>query len=264
MRRTIAKYSDVYRHFLATCFAEATSYRLHFFLLIFMDIVFYCTTLGSVDFIFNHVDMIGPWGRNEFLFFVTFMLAIDQLHMTLVSEGFWQFSFEIRTGALDFILLKPIGTMFPIFFRHIRPASMLLAPVAWGLLIYFGRKIELSLFAWVALPFFLLSSFALIVAIEVLVAMSMFWIIESFGINFLRMQLQNIARWPDFIFRYGARKFFTIFLPVLLAGNIPVKIMFGDIHPLNFGFVVLALIVIGLVTKFFWHRGLRSYESASS
>lgn len=264
MYRSIKKYARVYYQFLATCFSEATSYRLHFFLLILMDLLFYISTLGSVHFIFDHVDMIGPWQRDQFMFFLSFMLAIDQLHMTLVSESFWQFSYQIRTGALDFVLLKPVVSTFSVFFRHIRPASILLAPVAWGLVIYYGQRVDLSVWSWLVMPMLLVLGFALILSIEVLLSMSMFWVVESFGINFLRLQLQNIARWPDFIFRFMARKLFTVFIPVLLVGNIPVKVMLGGLSPLYLIEMVVAICILSVLIRILWRKGLRSYESASS
>ena len=85
----IKKYTSVYREYINHAFAEALSYRAHFVLLIIMDLLFYASLIFSVDFIFDHIDHLGPWERSEFLFFISFMLAIDHIHMTLVSESFW-------------------------------------------------------------------------------------------------------------------------------------------------------------------------------
>ena len=86
--RTLRKYAWIYLEFLRTAFAAAVGFRLHFFLLVIMDVVFYATSLMTVDFLYDHVMHIGDWPRAQFLFFVSFMLAVDQLHMTFVSENF--------------------------------------------------------------------------------------------------------------------------------------------------------------------------------
>lgn len=257
-------YLAVYKEFLSNAFAEATSYRLHFVLLIIMDQLFYFSILGSVDFIFDHVPQIGGWDRRQFLFFASFMLAIDHLHMTFISESFWNFSFDIRTGRLDFTLLRPLNTLFTVFGRHIRPATMLNGLLPWGILIYFGRQLDFGLWQWLTVPVLVLLGLVLLTSIEILISMLMFWTVESFGINFLRMQLQNISRWPDFIYRNYPRRIFSYMLPVLLVGSAPVHFLFDrDAWP-GLLWMLLALVLTWLLIAWIWKRALTSYESASS
>ncbi len=261
---TLRRYLAVYRMFVSNCFAAASSYRLHFVLLIVMDQLFYGSLLGSVDFIFDHVARIGAWDRAHFMFFIAFMLAVDHLHMTFVSESFWDFSFDLRTGRLDFILLRPLNTLFSIFARLIRPATMINFFIPWGFLIYFGRVVELSLLSWLFLFPLVVLALLLLTAIEICFSMLMFWTIEAYGINFLRMQLQQIARWPEFIYQGFARRFFTLMIPVLLVGSAPVHFLFDPRQWLGLVWMLLALLVVSGLIAFFWRWGLRSYESASS
>lgn len=258
-------YWGVYREFFANAFAEASSYRLHFVLLIIMDQMFYFSSLGSVSFIFDHVPKIGPWGRDEFMFFTAFMLAVDHLHMTFVSESFWNFSFDLRTGRLDFILLRPLNTLFSIFFRYIRPATLINFVTPWGFLIYFGRAVELSALQWIMVPPLVVFSLIFLSSLEILICMLMFWTVEAFGINFLRMQLQNISRWPEFIYHGIARRFFTVVIPVLLVGSTPVKAILAPQEEWP-GLILMlcGLLLIWLGIRLVWRLGLRSYESASS
>lgn len=264
LQKIISHYSGVYREFLSCCFAEAMSFRIHFVLLIIMDLFFYASAILTVDYIYMHVEKIGVWNRDQFLFFITFMLALDHLHMTFISESFWRLSFDIRTGALDFILFKPINTIFNIFFRHIRPASMCNLVVTWSLLIYFGRINGLSTLDWIVLPFLILLGLTLLVSMEILISTSMFWLIESFGINFLRMQFQHLARWPDFVYQLFSRRILTFFIPILLVGNAPVRFLFDYRDYELLLFLILALVIIWTITAKFWQLGLRAYESASS
>jgi len=265
MVRWLVRYLGVYREFLANAFAEASSYRLHFVLLIIMDQLFYLSSLGSVSFIFDHVEAIGPWGRNEFMFFTAFMLAVDHLHMTFISESFWNFSFDLRTGRLDFVLLRPLNTLFSIFFRYIRPATMINFVTPWAFLIHFGSAVELGVWQWVSVPFLVVFSLIFLVSVEILISMLMFWTVEAFGINFLRMQLQNISRWPDFVYRGVARRFFTLVVPVLLVGSTPVKALLDPAEQAaGLGWMLLMLLVLWAAIRLVWRLGLKSYESASS
>ena len=258
------QYWNVYKEFLKTCFAEASTYRLHFALLIIMDNVFYLTSLSAVSFIFDHVDTIGPWSKSEFMFFISFMLVVDYFHMTFVSENFWMFSYNLRMGMLDFILIKPLGAMFTIFFRHIRPSTLFNFWVPLGCITYFGNQLGLGWSDWVLLPFLIIMALVLLTSLEILISMSMFWVIEAVGINFLRMQLQQLSRWPDFVYKYYAKKFFTIILPILLVGSGPVTFFLDRNQWPMLVAMFAAILVSWLFIRYFWQLGLRHYESASS
>ncbi len=259
----IRHYLSVYRGFLACGFATGLSFRVNFVLMILMDLFFYASSLFATSFIFDQVDRIGEWNKDQFLFFVSFMLAVDHLHMTFISEGFWGFSFDLRVGKLDFFLLKPIGTLFTVFFQNIRPSTLCNLPVPWILMIHYGNQAGLGGWDWVFLLPLILLALTLLVALEIVIAMAMFWTVESWGLNFLRMQLQQVSRWPSFIYGTWVRRLFTFFFPVLLIGSAPVSFLLdGKVMPL-IG-MLLAIPLTCLVIRFLWGLGLKSYESASS
>ena len=81
-------YLKVYKKFFETSLAEASSFRTSFILIMFMDLIFYFTTLSSVSFIYDHVSTIGPWSKNQLMFFIAFMLTMDHLHMTSLVKTF--------------------------------------------------------------------------------------------------------------------------------------------------------------------------------
>ncbi len=259
----VRHYFSVYRGFVSCGFATGLSFRVNFVLLIIMDLFFYASSLYATSFIFDQVDHIGSWNRSQFLFFVSFMLAVDQLHMTFIAEAFWGFSFDLRTGKLDFFLLKPIGALFTVFFQSIRPSTLCNLPVPWILMIHYGREAGLGVGDWAALPFLVIFSLALMVALEIVIAMAMFWTVESWGVNFLRMQVQQVARWPEFVYTTWVKRLFTFVFPILLIGSAPVRFLLdGEVWPL-IG-LLAALPLTCLVIRWLWGKGLKSYESASS
>lgn len=256
---------QIYTEFVKNCFAEAMSYRLHFVLLVIMDLLFYVSVMGTVEFLFLHLDTIGPWNRSDFMFFMAFMLAVQHLHMTFISENFWNFSYDLRMGQLDYILLKPANSLFVVFFRTIRPGTLLNGFFPWAYLVYFGQQIGLVWWQWLILPLLVLAGLTLMTSIEILLSMSMFYTVESMGVNFLRMQLQQVSRWPDVVYQGTARYLFGFALPVLLIGSAPVHFL---MDPVGQGYRLIHFAVaLGLswvLIAWLWRRGLRAYESASS
>lgn len=262
--RTLKQHAGIYSLFVKNCFAEAMSYRLHFVLLVVMDILFYLSVIGTVEFLFLHLDQIGSWNRTDFLFFMAFMLAVQHLHMTFVSENFWRFAEDVRMGQLDFILLKPANSLFVSFFRTIRPGTLLNGFFPWGYLIYFGLQLQLAWWQWLILPVLVLFGLTLMVAVEILMSLSMFYTVESMGVNFLRMQLQQVSRWPDLVYQTAARRLFTFLIPVLLIGSAPVHFLKDPSQWQGLVKMLVAIIVCSLLIAWGWRRGLRAYESASS
>lgn len=257
-------YLGLYRNYIAVCAAQALSFRTHFFLLVIVDLFFYASSFGVVAFLFEHVDMIGPWNRNEFLFFVSFFLAIDQLHMSMFAMSFWEFSADLRLGRLDFWLLKPAHVLFILFFRNVRFSNFFLTPVVWGALVYFGWKLSFGMEQWILLPLLILLGITLLVSIEILLSAAMFWTIESIGINFLRMQIQSVGRWPDFIYQYLFQKFFTLFVPILLVTSAPTHYLLRSDGGLLLLSMTAAIAICWVLNRYVWREGLKRYESASS
>ncbi|WP_372652151.1 ABC transporter permease [Halobacteriovorax sp.] len=255
---------SVYRMFVSTSFSQSMSFRLNFFLLILMDIFFYFSSLMTVSFIFDHVQTIGPWNKDQLMFFISFMLCIDHLHMTLISESFWVLSRDIKSGNMDFTILKPISSIFTCFFRHIRTSSICNTIVVWACLIYFGRKVDLDLLSWISLPFLVVLSFTLLAILEFIISTSMFWMTEGMGINFLRMQFQNLSRWPNFIYSSLSRKVFTLVIPILLIGSAPVHFIFDHSAWHYLIYLVIAIVLSFGFLQIIWKRAINQYESASS
>lgn len=257
-------YWSVYKEFFQTSISEAMSFRVNFVLILIMDLFFYATTFLSVIFIYDHIELIGPWNRDQLLFFIAFMLTIDHLHMVFLSESFWQFPEDIRMGMLDYILLKPVSSIFIVFFRHVRAASFLNFITTWGALIYLGTRVNLGLYDWIALPFLVFLSFVLLAIIEFIISTAMFWVIEGWGINFLRMQMQKLGQWPNFIYNRTAKRLMTFALPILLIGSAPVHFLYDASMWHMLVYMVVAVLVFGLLLNKIWSVALNRYESASS
>lgn len=264
MSEKLKHYWSVYKKFVTTSVSVETSFRTSFILLIFMDMFFFFSSVGSVNFIYDHVVNIGPWGKNELLFFLTFMLMIDNLHMMIFSQSFWEFSHNLKTGALDYIILKPMNTIFSVFFRHFRASSLFNTPLFMGFLIYYGIQINLGVLDWALLPIFVVLGLSLLVVIEFILSTSMFWLTDGIGINFLRMQMQQLGRWPNFIYQGFIRKILTAFIPILLVGSAPVHFMIDKGSWQLLMTMVVAIFVLTFVLLAIWKVGLRRYDSASS
>ena len=256
------KYLLIYKEFFKTSFSEALSFRLNFILQLFMETCYMGFVFFNSIFIFHHVDLIGLWNKEEFLFFISFVLLLEEVHYLLVAKNYFWFSGNILTGNFDFILLKPISSLFITFFNRLMIPCFLTVLISLCLLIYFSLQLDLSLAVWLSLPFCFFLSLALLCGVEITISLLNFFTIEGEGVNQIRLQTQQISYWPDFIYQKQLRFFL---MPFLAIASIPVRWILDT----SYWSWLLIMVVATFTLWFFiiawlWPKGLTFYESASS
>ncbi|MBC6415775.1 MAG: ABC-2 family transporter protein [Bdellovibrionales bacterium] len=256
------QYLQIYKEFFLISLAEELSFRLNFLLQSLMNISFLGVYFLSSFFIFDHVSLIGLWTKEQFLFFLSFALVIDQIHYLLFSFNFWVFSENIRTGYFDFILLKPVSSFFIVFFKEVAITGILTVILTLPILIHFGLKLELSFWIWLSLPVCLFFALALLLGLEVIISLLNFLTVEGMGVNQMRLQIQQLTRWPDFIYKKNIKWFL---FPFLAITSIPVHSMLDRSYWFYFiGMMLGVFILWTLILFWLWPKGTRYYESASS
>lgn len=261
---SIKQYLSVYRNFVSCSLSEELSFRMNFAMILFVDVFFTLSTLGSAYVLFEHIETLGPWNRDQLLLFLSFMLIVDDFQGLVLSSNFWMLSMDLKAGNLDFTFLKPIKSLFPMFFRYLRPSSIASLIVDGALVIYFGQKVGLSLFQFSLIIPLLIAAITLRFLIEMVIALFMFWTTEGVGINFIRLQLQSLSRWPDFIYRGIARRALTTILPILLIGSAPMHFLFDFNQYQGLAALLILIIVFAFILRLMWSQARRRYESASS
>ena len=261
MMKSLYKYLSLYKEFFKTSLSGELSFRANFTLQSLMNVSFIGVYFFTSVFIFDHIEHIGLWNKKEFLFFLSFVFAMDQTHYLLFSFNFWTFSGDIRLGELDFHLLKPFPSLFIVLLKHLAIPGFFTVLLTYSMVIYFGLQLDLSFWTWLSLPFCLLLSLFLLLGIEVLISLFNFVTVEGMGVNQARLQLQHFCRWPDFIYKNPARLWF---FPFLAITSIPVRWIL-DMSYWNWLLCMFfGVLLLWSVVLFVWPKALRLYESPSS
>jgi ABC-2 type transport system permease protein len=263
----IRKYARVYRGFVTTCLSEQMSFRLNFASLLLLEVLFFAMAIGGIFVLFEHIERIGDWTRPEFLFFTALAFYVDILFMTLFAANFWEFSADLRMGNLDFVLTKPVSSLFMVFCRRISVGGLVTSTWGLGAVIDFGAQLPE---AWTAerigvFVVFMVAAMALKVGLEILVGTLMFVTVEGEAINLLRLNLQVIQKQPDFVYGPWFRAAFSFVYPLLLVTSIPGHVMVDERWPAYAtAFFFVSIAYVWMMVRLAWRRGLRRYESASS
>lgn len=250
--------------------AREMAFRGNFLVKVSVEVIWLGVLLAFYRTVFARTSVIASWTESEYLFFVGCFFALNGLIETLFLENCNEFAELVRTGDLDFLLLKPIDEQFLITLRRID----------WGCApnVLMGAGVmALSLFQmhWHFDPIRLVSFLVLFVC-GTLIAYSFMLILTSFSVWLVRNQtlmemwwlFSSLARYPKEIFlntwAEPIGRFFTYILPILLVSNVPAHTMVKAIEPGLVAFTLVATLVSVWASRRFFRRALRSYRSASS
>ena len=193
------------------------------------------------------------------------------------------FSELIRTGNLDFALVKPIDTQFLISFQRMEWSS--LSNFVLGLVLLIVSLVHLSTrsdpvpwklepIMFVLYPFYLLCGTAILYSVMISLAATSIWLGRNQSLYNFWFYITNFSRYPMEIYQnswgWALWGIFTFVIPVLVVVNVPARLLAQPLNPRQpwewwlTGFAVLATVISVLLSRRLFQRALLSYRSASS
>lgn len=250
--------------------AREMSFRGNFLVKVSVEALWLFILLAFYRTIFARTSMVAGWTEPQYMFFVGCFFALSGLIETLFLENCNEFAELVRTGDLDFLLLKPIDEQFLISCRRVDWSTG--ANVLMGAAV---MLVSLGQMHWTFNPFVVLIFLAMF-ACGTAIAYSFMLMLTSISVWMVRNQsllemwwlFSSLARYPKEIFRATWAEpmglFFTFILPILLVVNVPANVMVRLVDPPMIGFTLLATAASLWASRRFFYPALRSYRSASS
>jgi ABC-2 type transport system permease protein len=270
MIATFSKYSRLLGSLAKYTLAREMAFRGNFLVKVSVEVIWLGILIAFYETVFARTNTIAEWPKTEYLFFVGCFFALNGMIETLFLENCNEFGELVRTGDLDFLLLKPIDEQFIITCRKIDWAT---APnVIMGAILCVISLVQMH---WVFDPL-RIALFFLMFACGVLLAYCFMLVLTSFSVWLVRNQslmemwwlFSSLARYPREIFSktWAAPigQFFTYVIPILLVANVPARVMVKALEPGLVVFTFVATIVVFALSRMFFRKALRSYRSASS
>ena len=117
-----SNYWKVFLTFARNSLVRDMTFRTNFIIQCVSSIGWTLMNVGFYLIVFQYTDSIGEgsgWDRDKFFLFIATTWFINSIVQAFFMPNAQEFSELIRTGGLDFALLKPIDTQFLISFRRI-------------------------------------------------------------------------------------------------------------------------------------------------
>lgn len=269
-------YLRVFLTFLRNSLIRDMSFRSNFIIECISSVAWVLMSLGFYVLIFQHSPMIGEgtgWGKYEFFAFLATTLFVNSLVQAFFMPNADEFSELIRTGALDFALLKPIDTQFLISLHKVSWASLANFFFAMGLLVYslFQLGYVPTALQFLLYPIYLFFGVLILYSLMIAMAAMSVWMGRNQNLYNFWFYITNFSRYPMEIYngRFGTplRRTFTFLIPILIVVNVPAQLLVRPLQQQQWWLVFFGLVAtVGslLASRLVFSRALLSYRSASS
>tara|TARA_B100002052_G_C15882797_1_gene600182 strand:- start:3396 stop:4154 length:759 start_codon:yes stop_codon:yes gene_type:complete len=244
-------------------------YKTNFIGSLFVDGIFYITWYYFFEVIYSKTKMLGDFDREAILVFLIATFFVDTLFMMLF-DGAGYLKEHIRTGSLDFILLRPVNSQFLISFRYIRSYTIISFIILLVILVNVLQLFHPNSLSIINLLLFFISlmlGVTIWYCIEFIMSCLTFYFRDFRTGGWLAHEIMKFSMRPDSIYTGLVRKILFTILPMALVASVPSRILLYGINTNNFKYLITQIIVVILLfilTRVFWNNGMKKYESAQS
>jgi ABC-2 type transport system permease protein len=245
------------------------AFRVNFLVKIFVEVLWLSILLLFYDTVFEKTPNVASWTRAEYFFFVGTYFTLGGLIETFFLENCNQFADLVRSGDLDFFLLKPIDEQFLISCRSIDWSCAPNALMGMGVMGY-----ALSVLGWPGLDrmvlfiALLICGCALAYGFLLSLTAASVWFMRNQSLMEMWWLFGTLMRYPREIFEGPMAsvvgKFFTYAIPIMLVTNVPAQTMVKAIDPYLVAYTFAATVIVLAVSRWVFRRALMRYRSASS
>jgi len=249
-------------------FQHETAYFAENWTNLFSTVFYTAAMLLFINVLYSNVKTFAGYTFNEMMF----LSFVGQMGF-YISWGIFDqnddlLMDDIQKGTLDFVLIKPVPSLFFVSFRRIALVSTLRDGVPT--LVVLG-----SLVQWSALPFgFTNTIFGTLIficglvlwhCIRFLLIFPAFWLGNAKGIYSVSYKLTETNNLPLQGYGNGFRIFFSVVVPILFLSAISGSVMLGKSDGGTMLFYAFFVTTIFLaILNLAWKSALKNYTSASS
>ncbi|MGL4461867.1 MAG: ABC transporter permease [Planctomycetia bacterium] len=264
------RYPRLWGAFARYCLVREMTFRWNFLARCVSSVMWLGLILLYFHLIFRNTKTIGSWTEDEYLVFMGTSFLLNAILDVFFLGNCTNLSELIRTGNLDFALLKPIDEQFLLSCQRMDWATTPDLFVGAGLVVYGCWKTGVEVTPGMVAGYLVLlgSGVAVMYSLLLMMASSSVWIIRNQGLYELWFYVTLFARYPADVYDRGAagtaiRTVLTFILPVMLAVTAPAEwwvrtTTWHSAYLVGFGVVAL------LLSRWFFFHALRAYRSASS
>lgn len=260
------RYWRIFREFFRTCLVEELEYRSEFVGNLLSSLFGIGIAILTIHIFFYQTNELGGWVYEDVLLLLGVFNTLQGFIDFALRPNMSRLLQHIRKGTFDYVLTKPVDSMFYVSFRHLvfwRLIDVLLG-IALVLYALVQKQYIPSMADVLIFCITICSSLVIIYSLWMLLMTTAFWVIRMDDLSFVFNSFFETTRFPIGMYRGWLRIVLTYVLPAAFITSTPALALLGkwDITA-----AAASILVAGLflwLSRRFWRYALRSYTSASS
>ena len=243
---------------------EEMQYRSNFVASVLGTLFWLAMALLTLALFFRHTDRLGGWDYWEVVVLLGVFNALSGIIDTTLRPGIGRLAEDVRSGALDLILTRPVEPQFYVTFRRLdiwRLADVVLglALVAYAV----WRLGDMPSAAQVlAFAVTLISAAAVVYSIWIALMSLAFWFVAVQNLSLIFDTVYEAARYPVSAYPGALRFLFVYLIPIAWTTTVPASALTGRMQPsAALGAAAVAAVAL-VLTRLLWRTALRRYTSA--
>ena len=221
-----------------------------------------------IDVLFSNIKTFAGYSRDEVMFLVFIGQLGFYIGWGLFSDNIDILNDDIQKGTLDFILIKPVPSLFYVTFRWFPLVSMIrdslptmlviLPFVHWQNLTLTGAQLLWGFFIFVC-------GQMCWHCIRFLLVLPAFWFGNAKAVYSIAYSLSETHNLPYEGFSKNLQILFTTVIPIVILAEVSTSVMLGKSNgPVMALWSFIVTVIFVFIINITWKIALRNYTSASS
>jgi len=262
----VTRYLRLIRIFTGATLSAQLEYRANFLGAVLASLGEVGVALLGIGVLFGQpgTTEVGGWSFREALLVVGLFMLTEGFISVFVQPNMSKIAEAVRTGSMDFTLLKPIDAQFGVSTRHLNVLRVTDLLIGLGLTVYAASGLTVTFGGVLVAALLYLSALVIVYCIWLALSTTAFWFVKTQNVAELFNGVFGAARFPVTAFPVPVRALLTFVVPVAFITTVPAQAMTGTLTPALALASPLVAAALFAATRLFWLRAVGSYTSASS
>jgi ABC-2 type transport system permease protein len=242
-------------------------YRSNFFLQLLQSLLTLGTGLVGLAVVFGRTSELAGWNRPQLLAVMGVFTIVGGIIRTFVQPNMQRLIEDVQRGTLDYALTKPADAQTLVSIREVQIWQGV--DIVAGLVVLAVALVQLddggdALRRGVAFVALLLMGTWAIYCFWLMLAASAFWLTRVDEVQELFQGLYRSGQYPVGVYPPWMRYGLTFLVPIGFAVTVPAEAVTNRLTLGTVGVSIAVAVLLGLVSRWVWRRGLRRYGGASA
>ncbi len=255
-------YFNVWSKIVQASLSKAVAYRVEVIARTFRGVFLVAVQIIFLNAIAGSSKSFAGWTLDQLYLITGIFNLITYISWSTFSINLWRLEEKLTKGDFDFILLKPMSSIFgasftEFFIDDFMSAISGVILIGYYIIMHFS---SISILGYISTLFMIIIGIILWYCWDLIVSSFDFFVLKN-GIRTIKEQFNSTARFPVGVWNSNVQVFFYVIFPAAFMGTVPAQFLIGTVSYWFILWGILISIVFLYLARTFWYFCIRNYTS---